>query len=468
METFIGEELVRKSLITEEQLQEALEWQTIHGGRIGKNLVALNFITTEELASFFATDTHAPRTIEDTGLELSLIEDLVMKHALYMSEFSLHDIAERVKLPLSIVSKAMEKLRREHLLEIKGAAQLAEFTYRFSLTERGKARSMELFEISRYVGPAPVTLNDYSQMVRAQTVKTAVVSDESLKKAFSHLIVNEQLFKRLGPAVSSGKTMFLYGPAGNGKTAIAEAIGRILPGSVYVPYAVVVGGQIITVYDPVNHVTVRSEPGPDSLDNRWVLVKRPVIMAGGELSLPALDLNFNPISKFYEAPLQMKANNGLFVIDDFGRQQVDPMRLLNRWIVPLDRRKDFFTLHTGIKFEVPFDQLVVFSTNIEPKNLVDEAFLRRIRYKIKVDHPTVQEFEQIFRGLCAANKLAFAKEVFDYLIENYYTRFNVKPNACHPRDIIDQINDYAHHNGHRPEFTREAVAMAWENYFVEL
>jgi len=229
-----------------------------------------------------------------------------------------------------------------------------------------------------------------------------------------------------------------------------------------------VESEIITVYDPVNHIAVKPELGAEGVDQRWVRVQRPVIMAGGELTLKTLDLEFNPISKFYEAPAQMKANNGLFILDDFGRQQVDPMKLLNRWIVPLERRTDFFTLHTGMRFEIPFDQLVIFSTNIEPKNLVDEAFLRRIRYKVRIDHPTLQEYERIFKKMCESNAITFKKDAFDYLIEDYYRKFNVKLNACHPRDIIENIVDDAHYHNCSPELTKETVSAAWKNYFVEM
>jgi SpoVK/Ycf46/Vps4 family AAA+-type ATPase len=305
-------------------------------------------------------------------------------------------------------------------------------------------------------------------MVAVQTVKSVVVRKESVREAFSHLIVSAGLLMRLGPAVSSGKAIFLYGPPGNGKTSIAETIGKVLPGTIYMPHAVFVGNEIVTVYDPVNNIPVESEGASESVDQRWVHVRRPVVMAGGELTLKTLDLEFNPVTKFYEAPLQMKANNGLFIIDDFGRQQMDPQNLLNRWIVPLERRIDILTLHTGMKFEIPFDQLVVFSTNIEPKNLVDEAFLRRIRYKIMIDHPTQEEYEQIFMTMCESNGITFKKDMFDHLIDNYYKQLNVKLNACHPRDIIDHIIDIAHYHEHPPELTKETISAAWENYFVEL
>jgi predicted ATPase with chaperone activity len=318
------------------------------------------------------------------------------------------------------------------------------------------------------VGPAPVTLEQYTSLVERQTIKQIVVNEGTVKMAFSHLVIEEEILERLGPAVSSGKAMFVYGPPGNGKTTIAETIGRVLPGAVYMPYALIVGGQIIRIYDSVTHTVVQNEASQDSLDQRCVLVKRPVVMTGGELTLRMLDLEFNAISKYYEAPLQMKANNGLFIIDDFGRQQIDAPSLLNRWIVPLERRTDFMTLSTGMKFDIPFDQLVIFSTNIEPRRLVDEAFLRRIRYKIKIDHPSEKAFEAIFRKVCKANGIEFVDAVFNHLLDQYYKRLDVKLNACHPRDIIDHIIDDAHFYNHPPQLSDEGIKLAWNNYFVDM
>jgi len=280
------------------------------------------------------------------------------------------------------------------------------------------------------------------------------------------------MVNRLGPAISSGAPMFIYGPAGNGKTTIAETIGQVLPGTVFVPHALYVGGQIITVFDPVNHIVVAELPdddtAPDSIDQRWVRVQRPIVMAGGELTLRMLDLEFNSIAKIYEAPLQMKANNGLFIIDDFGRQQMDPQSLLNRWIINLDRQIDFMSMHTGMKFEIPFDQLVIFATNLDPKSLVDEAFLRRIRYKIKIEHPTEAEFRQIFERVCEMNRLEFKPDVYEHLLEHWYRRHNIAFNACHPRDLVAHVTDLARFFDEQPELHRASIDHACENYFVDV
>ncbi|HEY6838562.1 MAG TPA: ATPase [Geobacteraceae bacterium] len=464
----LGERLLKEGIVTEKELNAALERQRLHGGRLGQNLVDLGFIKEEELMKFFRATPPAPMSIEETGLELSFIVDLILKHILFMGEFSLADVAERIKLSVSVVDRAMEVLRRDKLVEVKGGTGYSSMTYTFKISDTGKNRATELMDICRYIGPAPVTLTAYRNMVEHQTVKSAIVSEESVKRAFSHLIINESILKRLGPAMSSGRALFLYGPPGNGKTAIAETIGRILPDTVYIPYAITVGGQIISVFDPVNHFPVENDAAGDNIDQRWLLIKRPVIITGGELTLRMLDLDFNPISKFYEASLQMKANNGLFIVDDFGRQQIDPQNLLNRWIVPLDRRIDFMNLHTGMKFSIPFDMLVIFSTNLEPKALVDEAFLRRIQYKIKIDHPTEREYYSIFKLVCLSNGVEFNQDVFDYLINNYYRKLGVNFNACHPRDILEHIIVNARYYQQPPKMTKESIDAAWMNYFVEM
>jgi len=349
-----GERLIEKKKISNTQLQKALDRQRLHGSRIGENMVALGFIDKDDLTDFFTSAPAVPQTVDETGLDFSFIVDLMIKHGLNMGEFSIPEMVARTKLTSPVVDQAIDRLRHDQLVEVKGAAQLSKLSYRFTLTESGIKRSMDLMGVSRYVGPAPVPLNEYRNMVEIQTIKSIYVDPEKVKDAFSNLIISEQLVERLGPAISSGRAIFLYGPSGNGKTTIAETIGRVLPGDIYMPYAVLAEGEIIMIYDKASHVAVEPQYNADSVDQRWVLIERPVVMVGGEMTLKSLDLDFNPISKFYEAPLQMKANNGLFIVDDFGRQQVDPQNFLNRWIVPLERRTDFLSFHTGMKIEIPF------------------------------------------------------------------------------------------------------------------
>jgi hypothetical protein len=464
----MGESLVERGLITPGQLEEALQRQTVHGGRLGENLLALGHVTEEDAKQFFRRRPQPPRTVEDTKLGLSFIVGLVVKHLSMLGECSLSDVVASTKLTLSVVDEALRNLRKERLVEVRGSGVTSELGYQFALTEMGKDRAQTLLELSRYVGPAPVVLSEYRDMVEIQTIKSILVSEETVTGAFSHVVIRPDLLRRLGPAVSSGRAIFIYGPPGNGKTTIAETIGGILPGTVYLPYSVMVRGEIITLYDQINHTTVEPEESPEMIDQRWILVRRPVVRAGGELTLKTLDLDFNPVNRFYEAPLQMKANNGLLVIDDFGRQLIDPHILLNRWIVPLERRADYLTLHTGMKFEIPFDLLVVFATNIEPKDLVDEAFLRRMPYKIRVDHPDVNQYKAIFQLVCETHGLQFKEDVFEYLLYRCYKETGVSLNACHPRDLVQQILESARYYGTRPELSNESVTHAWESYFVDL
>lgn len=467
-QTLFGQKLVTEQVISEKQLEAALARQQLHGGRLGHNLVTLGHLSQEELGAFFRPHPPPPKDVADTGLSATFLAALVLKHCNVLGEFSLRELAQRVRLPARIVNEILETLRHDRFLEVKGAAGYTKSTYTFAITTTGQYRAAELMEICRYLGPVPVLLDEYVRMVEMQTIRNIVVDSETLRAAFADITLENGLLACLGPAVSSGKAIFLYGPPGNGKTTVAETLGKTLPGTVYLPHAIQVDGQIITVFDGTSHVPAPPEKEEDEVDQRWLLVQRPVILAGGELRLDMLELEFNTLTKFYEAPLQMKANNGLFIIDDFGRQLIEPQNLLNRWIAPLDRRQDFLTLHTGLKFSIPFDQLTIFSTNLKPKDLVDEAFLRRIRYKIKIDHPSAQGYEAIFQKVCEANGVEFDQEVFDYLKNNYYAKLGVRFNSCHPRDLIDQIIDNAHYFNHPARLTTKDIDMAWKNYFVEM
>jgi len=468
MGILLGQKFVEQERITEEQLAKALERQRRHGGRLGENLVALGFAAPDDVDAFFRRTPPPVKSIGETGLNLSFLCDLILKHSLNMVEFSIPELSSRIKLPPTIIDAAVEDLRKEQMAEAKSAGTLSKLTYRFALTDRGRQEAGQLMGQCRYAGPAPVTFQDYRTMVLAQTIKSIVVRDDTVRKAFAHLVIGEDMLSRVGPAVSSGKSIFLYGPPGNGKTTIAETIGNILPGEIFVPYAVLVDSEIITLYDPMTHHATGEKGTDQDWDQRWVKVRRPMVMVGGELTLHHLDLDFNQITKFYEAPFQMKANNGLLIIDDFGRQRVEPQYLINRLIIPLERRTDFLTFHTGMKFEIPFDQLVIFSTNLDPKELVDEAFLRRIRYKIKIDHPTREEYSTIFKRMCEANRVEFDQEALDFLIAYYYERLGISLSACHPRDLIDNLVDQAHYAGLPRKLTRETISQSWESYFVEI
>jgi predicted ATPase with chaperone activity len=411
-----------------------------------------------------------PRSLQETGLSLGFVADLAIKILYTEGYLSGVEWSERIRLPFAgVMDQVVEFLKREKMLEIRGASQgFTEANYQYAITARGSEKAREAMERSQYAGPAPVPLDAYSEAIRSQPLRHVRVGQRLLRQSLSHLVINETTLSQLGPAINSGRSLFLFGHPGNGKTAISESIGQMIIGDwMYVPNAVQVDGQVIKVFDSVNHELMEDEPAR-GIDARWMKIRRPVIMVGGELTLETLDLVFDPTNRYYEAPFQMKANGGMFLIDDFGRQLVRPRDLLNRWIVPMEKRVDYLTLHTGRKIEVPFDLLIVFSTNLPPRDLVDEAFLRRIRHKIEVKDPTFEEFREIFRRVCQAKNVPYDDGGLRYLLQEYYVKSRKPLRACHARDIVDQLVDIAQYLGVESTLSKELIDKAAQAYFVKM
>ena len=474
----IGELLVREGIISMAQLNKALTHQKQHGGRLGDSLVALGYISPAELKQFFNVVPPVPLKINQTGLSGIFLTDLLLKIAYFDGgTYSLGTMSKSMCLPMSVVDELTESARNDSLVAIKSATGYNRATHVFELTGHGRQRTGEALEQSQYAGPAPVPLKFYSIMTAHQTVRQIEIDEPWVRQALSHLVVDDGLLNRLGPAFNSGHSIFMYGPPGTGKSSITESLARAVTTSVYIPYAIEVGGQVIRLFDPAIH-TSADKPGDEGsqldlesshkYDPRWRLCRRPVVMVGGELTLESLELDFDPITKFYEAPIHMKAANGFFILDDFGRQMVPPRQLLNRWIVPLERGTDFLSLHTGKKFEIPFDQVTVFCTNLKPSELVDEAFLRRIRHKVRIDYQTEEQFHEILRRVCDQQGMVYTDSAAHHLMETYYRQARRPMAGSHPRDLVEHIIDRARFMKMRPELTTETIDAAAVNYFVDM
>ena len=446
--------------------------------------------TARPVANATAPAPIAPANLSQSGISLMMLCDLLLKQ-LYLEGSRLGvDMARNARLPFNVVDEGLVFLKDEKCIEVHSGDLIGRASYRFNLTDLGRIRAREAFEQCRYVGPAPVSLEDYVQQCLKQSVTGTTCDPEALREAFQGLIIRPDLLDEVGPAVCSGRSIFVYGPPGNGKTMIAKGLGKFLNqfgGEIYIPYALHCEQGIVMLYDPTLHTATDnadvpwSEADPSmrapgsysrmmqepATDLRWRRIRRPVIITGGELTLDMLDLRYNATANFYQAPLHIKANGGVFLIDDFGRQIVSPRDLLNRWILPLEEKIDYLTLVTGKKFTVPFEQLIIFSTNLDPRELVDEAFLRRIRHKIKIGTPDRTLFTQIFQLVCTQKNLAYSQDAVDYLFMTYYDRG--KPAmSSDPRDLLEIVQSLCRFRSQEVVLSRELIAEASQRFFCQI
>jgi hypothetical protein len=465
----IGELLLAKNVINEDQLERVLHQQKIAGGRIGDNLIALGYITRENLEAILQEPPVVPKTAEETGLDSNFLLNSVLR-IMYVSALqTIPELSEHLKLTRGVVESLLELAKKEALVEVRGPLEKNQNIMRYALTNAGKEWASEALRRCEYIGPAPVPLDIYQVQVQKQTITNEIISMEKLKRALSHLVLSEDVIRQIGPASNSGRAILIYGAAGNGKTSIAEALVGAFEQPIYVPYCIEADGQIIKIFDPAVHVSLPSNSNSFNghthpmflpqmeYDPRWVRCKRPYIISGGELTLEMLDLDFDVHSKYYEAPLQMKAIGGIFVIDDFGRQRVRPHELLNRWIFPLERKIDYLTLHTGKKFALLFDQLVIFATNFPPEELMDPAQLRRVHYKLKINPPTADEYREIFRRICESYGLTFSEDIMVYLLNSFYIKHKAPFAGFHPKFIAEHVIAACNYLGTPPRITRELL-----------
>lgn len=419
-----------------------------------------------------------PMEPEDLGIPIQIVNDIIFRIIFNEGDASVVRISEIMGVHARIIDQILSRYKLEHLVEVTRAGSLGSLSFTYTLTDAGAKRARDAFERSQYIGRVPVTIEDYTRAILTQIKSKIRITPQQVKTALDQLILPENFHRKIGPAANAGTSLFLYGPPGNGKTTIAEALGKLLSAgdAIWLPDALTAGGQIIRIIDPLVHIPIPEEDLPMHLgigaeklkyDRRWRLFQRPVVMVGGELTMDSLDLRFEPVAKVYEAPLQLKANGGMFLIDDFGRQQISPQALLNRWIVPLESKMDFLRLQSGQTIEVPFRQFIVFSTNLDPGDLVDGAFLRRIQMKVEVVGPDERLFYQIFINSCKQFNVPFDKTSFLHLLQKWYREPQRVMQSVHPRDIVKTVASICDYENEMPALTPELIDEACESYFVD-
>jgi len=415
----------------------------------------------------------APRTLEETQLPFLFLVELLAKILFQRGSLGLTELALHVKLPVSVLDRILTFMRTERMCEMsrRGSSGTdADIVY--TLSETGRSRAADYTRRASYAGPAPVTLESYTQRLQQQSLTEMLTSRQTVQQAYQNVVVTPLILNQFGAAMNSGRAMFIYGPAGSGKSYLAERLSGLLTGHIAVPYALLVDSEVVPLFDPMVHQAVQDQMPPGRLfdrraprDQRWVRSLRPLVMTGGELTLDTLDLRFDAATRLYQAPPHLKANGGILIIDDLGRQRCSPVELMNRWIVPMDRRIDFLRLQNGYSFPVPFDVQIVFSSNLPPEALADGAFLRRLGYKIHIDALSASQYEEVFRQVCQRYSLEFSDSAYLHLIDRY-VREQLPLLACHPRDLLTQIRDLARYEGTEPQLNPDSIDWAWNNYFA--
>jgi len=473
----LGDLLVRVKLVTEEDVAEALERQAALGGRLGDNLVVIGAIEKQTLESFIHRIPSEPSNLASTGLDDGDLLSLLMK-LIYTGRLETNrQFVDAIKLPYHLVLDLVQMAVDRQLLRTLGTNHSDSMVdMRYALTEGGKRFSIDALERQRYIGPAPVTLDQFTEQVSLQKLTNEVISFDRIRASFAGLTFDDAIVEQCGPALNSGRAMLLYGPPGNGKSSVAHCLGNVFSDVIYVPYAISVDGQVIRVHDPSVHVPVGTEAVSEQqsmsflrheeYDARWVPCRRPFILTGGELTLEMLDLRYDNSGHFYEAPLHLKALGGCFVIDDFGRQLVSPTNLLNRWIVPLESRFDYLKLHTGKTFSIPFEELIIFSTNLDPEDLMDTAFLRRLPYKIEVGAPSLENYRSIFNAECERRGMTLPSDIFDAIVEKITGEKGLELAAYQPRFMVDQVVATCRFMGQAPHFEPRFIEYAINNLRV--